>query len=165
MIPLKYPESNVDSQAPGESFMVTQGHRTSPVDSHASSACRWGDQMEKPWEYHRKTFGKWGVHGSLMGFTLWCHQTWLENSPVIGGFERKIAYFYGPFSSKPCLSTGGYLKKTGWFLLKIGSSENQVLDSSSKQVWAMKKIVPASADRMHHLVLLSLIQPRRDSQT
>ena len=25
-----------------------------------------------------------------------------------GGFNRKITYFYGPFSSKPCLITGGY---------------------------------------------------------
>ena len=36
------------------------------------------------------------------------NQTWLAGkSPMNGGFRRKFIDFYGPFSSTPCLITGG----------------------------------------------------------
>ena len=68
--------------------------------------------------------GKWwfnGIWWDLMGFILWCHQTWLENTLwmevfyrkitdewVLMWFNGKITDFYGPFSSTPCLIRGGY---------------------------------------------------------
>ena len=50
--------------------------------------------------------------------SLWCRQTWLENPRTEWRFlARKITYFYGPFSRKPCLITGGQVANTcGWLL-------------------------------------------------
>ena len=45
----------------------------------------------------------------LVTYPAWCHQTWLENPRTEWrSIARKITYFYGPFSSQPCLITGGY---------------------------------------------------------
>ena len=46
------------------------------------------------------------VHRDLRT-TLWCHQTWLAGkSPNWRFLARKIAHFYAPFSSTPCLIAG-----------------------------------------------------------
>ena len=65
------------------------------------------DQWIIPW----KIRGKWWLNGSyFVGFygIPSGNPTWLENPLSMEGFPTKISYFYGPFSSKPCLITRGY---------------------------------------------------------
>ena len=72
-----------------------------------------------------ENYGLMGFYGSLwdfMGYTLWCHQTWLAGkSHVNGGFDRKITELNGLL-----------LENTSLFGGSIPNFEHQESDSSQE---------------------------------
>ena len=55
----------------------------------------------------KKVHGDQKSRGDLAVATLWCHLSMAGKSPRKGGFRVKITERNGPFSSTPCVMTGG----------------------------------------------------------
>ena len=58
-------------------------------------------------------------------------------SPINGRGHWKITYFYGPFSSKPCLITGGYDLR--FLFAKLQMYWLKVVASTYESVFVKKK--------------------------